>query len=311
MNTSIQPDSADKQPREDHDSPWKQALELRFGEFLTFLFPRVAESVDLSKPMEFLDKELQQIAPKAHKGRTYADKLVKVQLKDGKSQWLLVHVEVQGAKDNHFAERMYRYFARIRERYRHQVVSLAVLTDSNPSFVPSHYEVETLGCKLVFEFPVFKLWDWKDRVDELLASENMFAWVVAAQLQAKRYRAGRPRLKEKIRLLRILYTRGYSETEVLELFALFDWMMSLSDNLSREFMQAHEEIEREFKMRYVTSTERIARQEGRLEGELKGRMEAGVKMVSELGVSASNVSKTLQIPLEELLARLKSINDTQ
>ncbi|WP_418138596.1 hypothetical protein AB8616_21535 [Marinomonas sp. RS-M-Aa-14] len=42
---------------DDHDSPWKEALEQRFPEFLALLFPDVYEQVDWSQGREFLDKE--------------------------------------------------------------------------------------------------------------------------------------------------------------------------------------------------------------------------------------------------------------
>ncbi|BDX03979.1 hypothetical protein MACH16_27270 [Marinomonas pontica] len=68
---------------DDHDSPWKEALEQRFPEFLALLFPDVYEQVDWSQGREFLDKELQQVVQDAELGRRYADKLVKVFARDG------------------------------------------------------------------------------------------------------------------------------------------------------------------------------------------------------------------------------------
>lgn len=86
-----------------------------------------ALSVKLKTPPEFLDKELQKIVNQAPEGRQYADKLVKVQLNDGKEIWLLIHVEVQGEPEAAFAQRMYTYYQRILSRYKKEVVSLAVL----------------------------------------------------------------------------------------------------------------------------------------------------------------------------------------
>jgi len=39
---------------------------------------------------------------------------------------------------------------------------------------PSTYGFSVLGCKHTLEFPVSKLTDYEDKLDELLASENVF-----------------------------------------------------------------------------------------------------------------------------------------
>ncbi|WP_235818923.1 hypothetical protein [Vreelandella massiliensis] len=131
----------------DHDSPWKMALEGYFQEFLDLLFPPIHEQVDWSKGYSFLDKELQQITPDANSGRRYADKLTKVYANDGSETWVLIHLEVQGEPEDTFAERMYTYQYRLRDRYGVDVVSLAVLADTRDSFRPTtfHYLINAGG----------------------------------------------------------------------------------------------------------------------------------------------------------------------
>ena len=50
-------------PPAEYDNPWKEALEEEFESFLALCFPEVHAGIDWSQPVEFLDKELQQIAP--------------------------------------------------------------------------------------------------------------------------------------------------------------------------------------------------------------------------------------------------------
>lgn len=69
--------------RDDLDSPWKEALERYFPEFMELLFPEVAREVDWSREFEFCDTELQKIVRDSEAGRRYADKLVKVYVLDG------------------------------------------------------------------------------------------------------------------------------------------------------------------------------------------------------------------------------------
>ncbi len=63
---------------DDYDSPWKEALEIYFKEFMDFFFPWIASEIDWTKKYKFRDKEFQQIVRDASLGRRYADKLVSV-----------------------------------------------------------------------------------------------------------------------------------------------------------------------------------------------------------------------------------------
>jgi hypothetical protein len=143
----------------DHDTPWKEALEHHFPEFLSLLFPQVHAGIDWSKDHHFLDKELQKVVREANSGRRYADKLVRVYAADGKETWLLIHIEVQGEPEADFAERMYRYNYRLFDRYSIEIISLAVLADASERYRPQSYQRQRWGCQLTFQFPIAKLLD--------------------------------------------------------------------------------------------------------------------------------------------------------
>ncbi|WP_223833795.1 RpnC/YadD family protein [Spirosoma profusum] len=102
---------------------WKAILEDVFDDFLRFFYPNADDLFDFDKGFGYLDKELEQLFPPeqdTYQPR-YVDKLVKVfTQKAGKpiEQWILVHIEVQGYKDPHFAERMFQYYYRIFDKYR-------------------------------------------------------------------------------------------------------------------------------------------------------------------------------------------------
>lgn len=254
----------------DHDSPWKMALDAYFQEFLDLLFPAIHEQVDWSKGYSFLDKELQQITPDAESGRRYADKLIQVYAKDGSETWVLVHVEVQGEPEAAFAERMYTYQYRLRDRYGVDVVSLAVLADTREGFRPTTFRYERWGCALTFTFPTAKLIDWEVRWAELEASANVFALVVMAQVQARRVKDGATRKDVKVALIRLLYERGYSREQVVRLFNIIDWMLQLPRALERDFVRAVDTIQEEKHMPYMNTIERLAREEGLQEGRQEG-----------------------------------------
>ncbi len=264
---------SDHQRPSDHDSPWKDALEWYFQDFLALLFPVIHAEIDWSRGYSFLDKELQQITVDAQTGRRYADKLVKVHAHDRSETWVLIHVEVQGEPEHEFAERMYTYQYRLRDRYGIGVVSLAVLADTRASFRPTAFRDARWGCELTFSFPMVKLIDWESRWETLQASDNVFALVVMAQIKAKRLRDGQARKETKLVLIRLLYERGYRREQIQRLFNLIDWMIQLPPGLEPDFLQAVYAIEEEKQMPYINTAERLGMEKGREEGRQKGREE--------------------------------------
>ncbi len=121
------------------DSAWKVAVEDLFEYFLSLFFPHIHKDIDFSKGYEFLEQELKEIIKHSKTGSRHTDKLVKVYLIDGSEQWLLIHIEIQGYKQKDFPERMYVYNYRIFDRFRKEVISLALLTDADPKFRPNRY----------------------------------------------------------------------------------------------------------------------------------------------------------------------------
>lgn len=274
------------QRQADYDSPWKMALDAYFKEFLELLFPTIHVQINWAHGYGFLDKELQQITANATSGRRYADKLIKVFAKDGQETWVLIHVEIQGEPEESFAQRMYTYNYRLRDRYQVDVVSLAVLADTRYSFRPTEFSYHRWGCKLNFTFPIFKLIDWESYWDKLESSNNVFALVVMAQIHAKRLKDGASLEQVKIGLIRLLYERGYSREQVVELFNIIDWMIKLPQGLEQSFVQKVYEIQEETQMAYINTVERYERrmavEEGLQIGLEKGRQEGRQEALQNL-----------------------------
>ncbi|MGH7455984.1 MAG: hypothetical protein ACRENG_31815, partial [bacterium] len=64
----------------EQDSPWKEALEELFEDFLEKFFPHIHKEIDFSKGYEFLEQELKEITKHSKTGKRHSDKLVKVYL---------------------------------------------------------------------------------------------------------------------------------------------------------------------------------------------------------------------------------------
>lgn len=160
------------------DTLWKGLIEDLFPEFLEFFYPRAVNLLDEKASFEFLDKELQELfpTPDGKAPPKFVDKLVRVRLRTEEENWALFHVEVQGYPDKNFAERMFEYYYRIRDRYGQSVTALAIFAGNVKSV--GHFEEECLGCEVFYRYNVFDI----RKVDEeaLMASKNPFSLVVLA-----------------------------------------------------------------------------------------------------------------------------------
>ncbi|MGR9014602.1 MAG: Rpn family recombination-promoting nuclease/putative transposase, partial [Gammaproteobacteria bacterium] len=270
---------------DDYDSPWKDIVEHYLPEFMAFYFPAAFAEIDWSEEPVFLDQELRAVVRDAELGKRFVDKLVRVVLLNGDEKWIYLHIEVQGSRQTEFAERMFVYNYRIYDRYRRPIASMAVLADEHINWRPDYFSYRALGSETSIRFPIAKLTDYHDQLDELQTSENSFAIVTATHILTQRTRKNDyERYQAKRLLVRLLYQRMWDKQRVIDLFYMIDWMMRLPEELEQQLWLEIETIEESKKMQYVTSVERIGiakgRQEGRQEGLQEGREEAEIEMLS-------------------------------
>jgi hypothetical protein len=294
-----------KNHNDDYDSPWKEGMELYFKELMQFFFPGIAREIAWKRGYEFLDKELQQVVRDAEIGRKHADKLVKVWSLQDEPFHVMIHIEVQSDKDPDFPRRMYIYNYRIFDKSERPVTSLAILADEISSWRPNGYTSEQWGCKINFEFPMVKLIDYADKIDDLLDHTNPFTIITAAHLKTKATKDNpQERYTWKWTITRALYEKGFSTTDILSLYRLVDWLMMLPDDLTKQFTQNLIAYEEEKKMPYVTSAERIGMDKGQLNEAREMVLEAlDTKFSSNVPADIRQVIKDLnnRLMLKKLL----------
>jgi hypothetical protein len=231
---------------------------------------------------DFLDQELQQVVRDAELGKRLTDKLVKVWKLSGEETWVLIHIEIQSQEEGLFGDRMFVYYYRLWDKYQRAVVSLAILGDDRDGWRPQHYETELWGCRVQFDFPIIKLLDYESRWAELEESRNPFAIAVMAHLKTKETRNDAHARKEwKFRLTRRLYEQGYERQDILNLFRFIDWILELPEGLKQEFRAELKQYEQERQMPYVTSIERMGREEGREEERIVIQTTIALNMLRE------------------------------
>jgi hypothetical protein len=300
-----------EEPVNEFDGPWKEALDAYFRLFLELLFPHIASDVDWERAIEFLDAELQKIAPEAEAGRGSVDKLVRVWSKSGIQEEMLVHIEVQSQKDIEFPHRMYRYNHRLEDRYGRMPVSIAVLGDGDRWWSPEEFQTGRWGCSVKFIFPIAKLMDYFGREAELEEHSNPFAAFVLAHLKTNETQ-GNPdaRLGWKLRIAKRLYDRGMSSAEIRKLFRLVDWVMALPPPQATAFSRDMEAFEKEKEVPFITSTERVWLEEGRTAGRAEGLAESLAEVISahQTAIEMCLKLKFAQ-PGVDLMPRVRAVTD--
>ncbi|HEY7158381.1 MAG TPA: hypothetical protein VH575_30835 [Gemmataceae bacterium] len=184
-----------------------------------------------------------------------------------------------------------------------------MLADDRADWRPNHFGYDLAGCRMEFTFPTVKLLDLAGRREVLEASDNPFATVVLAHLATRETQHdAESRHSWKLRLVRRLYERGLRRDDVLQLFNVIDWMMNLPPALEQLFKQEAEEIEREKRMPYVTSIERLAREEGKAEGKAEGKVEGKAEGKADMLRRALQRRFPMPVP-EEIADRIQATTD--
>ena len=300
-----------KKTLSDYDTGWKEVIEVYFEQVMQFFFPQIHSEIDFVKGFEFLDKEFSKIVKASEERKRYADKLIKVYLKNGHEQWLLIHIEVQGFKEAGFEERLYIYNYRIFDRYRKQVITLVILADEDPEYKPCVYEVKRWGFELMFRFPLIKLLDYRDKLmlENLTGPFEIITFAHLKNLEVKK--DDQAILFWKIKLVKLLYQKGFSKKDIMNLYRFIDWVMVLPRWFSEKFQDEIYKYEEESKMPFLTTAEIIGIRKGIAQGRELGRQE-GIEKGLQTGLQ-EGIEDMLELKFHmvdaSLKSKIRSIND--
>jgi predicted transposase YdaD len=291
------------------DILWKTIIEEVFAELLRFIYADADQVYDMDRGFEFLEKELAELNPQPdeEKDSRFADKLVKLYHKDGQEEVVLLHIEVQGDTTNRegFAERMYIYHYRIRDRYPGRLVSaLAIFTGLDGDRMPGQFDYSYRGTELTYKYPTLSVLQFSD--EELVASPNPFAQVVIA---------ARIRLKEGVisedELLNIkllaanrLQEKGFSEDLIRAIFTfLRNYVLFEEPETNRKFDDRFKAIDKLNIMNTVELLKMEGREEGIQIGLTKGKKEGRVEGKTEAAeIFVENLLKQSDFALEKIAA---------
>jgi hypothetical protein len=268
------------------DILWKVVMEEVFDDLLRFVFPNADLVYNMERGFEFLDKELAEMYPEPDKGSKIriADKLVKVFTREGKEEWVLCHVEIQGetkSKDRPlFAERMFRYFYRIWDKNEKPVSAMAIFTGPDGKKMPDRFTYEYRKTRLLYEFPTISILDFTD--EELEKSDNPFAQVVlvarTSLLEGKI--PEQDLLERKVLIASKLFKKGFAQRKIRAIFVFLEnYILFDGPEMSRIFkerIQSHDKNN-------IMGIDEFLKQEGKEEGLAEG-IEMGRENSSRLFV---------------------------
>ncbi len=230
-----------------YDSVWKTIIVEFYADFMQFFLPDLFEQLDTSVPPEFLDQELLAIQKELNIPKQITDKLIKVRLKNGSEQWLLIHIEIQTKFEIHFSTRMYLYEAFIFAKHRLPITALAIFTRANTPKMYNIYETECFGTSLTYRYNAYRI----AKQDEvaLTNSDNIFSIFVLAHLYViqttpKKYEQ---RLTFKEKLFELAEQNKFEDDKIERMLIFVNQIMELPIQLQNSFLEtmAHKDPDQE------------------------------------------------------------------
>jgi len=286
------------------DTLWKLIIEGETEPCLWFFFPKMAAQIDFSEGVRFLGEEFFKLFPELQNDsqNRRLDKLIEVTMKTGETQWLLIHIEVQGYVDAEFTRRMFEYFYRILEKYQKPVMALAIFTDDDPDFHPTEHRISCWGTEMVYRFNTYKLAE--KTLADFQDKDNIFSIIMeTAWYNLRRNKPEDTALYDlKIQLIRRFLKMGYPKNHIRNILTFLGFYVNFEDKtLTENFATKMNEIAYQY-----TGTKDISEViMEQLGDQIRANMEKDVNQKAALnlkkeGFTVSKIAKILEMPLEEV-----------
>lgn len=286
----------------DHDRLFKELITTFFLEFIALFLPEVMDYLDPDSVM-FLDKEVFTDVTAGERYET--DLLAQVQFR-GEPSFFLIHLESQGQAQSNFSKRMFRYFARLYEKYDLPIYPIVLFSYEQPRQpAPRQFGVE---------FPDLRVLEFNYRVIQL----NQLNWrdflnrpnPVASALMAKMQIAPEDRARVKAECLRLLVTLRLDRARMQLISGFIDTYLRLNALEQQQFeaeIGRIEPLEQEGVMEIVTSWMEQGIQQGQAEG---SRREAQLFVLRLLRRKFGEIEPEIEARIQALpVAQLEDLGE--
>jgi len=302
MNKRAIADHDNTFPRKKDDPLLKAAFEELFPHLLRFCFPGADKIFDFRKGFVFLDKELTELFPELKKqgGSRFVDMLVKAFLKNGKEEWILVHIEIQGGSTKNFPKRMFQYWYRIYDRYGVDITALAIFTGNKRQQHPHTFHKTFMGTEITYRYNAYHIFDHSEA--ELLAMDNPFALIVlAAQKALLQGKVPEEALADhRLTVARALIQSNKFSHKRIEklLFFLKNFLYIGNEEINRKFDKQIEQLTGgAITMGIIETIKKIEREEVFEKGIEKGKQEVIENLIIKLRLSDKQVADIAEMPV--------------
>lgn len=280
----------------DHDRLFKELISTFFTEFIELFLPTIAYDID-KESIQFLPEEI--LVDITAGDKKVIDLLAKVKYKQ-KDTFFLIHLEAQSYTQQDFAKRMFKYFARLYEKYDLPIYPVVIFSFDEP--LRQEPQIHTITFPnlevLKFQFAAIQLnrISWRDYLNQ----QNP----VAAALMSKMNISREERPQVKAECLRLLTTLKLDPAR-----------MQLISGFVDTYLNLNEAEEQTFKA--VISTMRLAEKEEYMEiitsWEKKGIQKALETVVLNSlreGLSVETVARITGLTVEQVQQLERDLADT-
>jgi hypothetical protein len=286
----------------DHDGFWKDLIDKFFYYLLKRVLPELYEAADKETKPRFLDKEFRDVLntadPEIHNSPYFADYVLEVPLKKGGTEWILLHLEIQGRQGGNLVVRMYTYKCLIFAHYHREPVAIAIITHKRPPNEPTYYSHNHYGTESLYRYNSLVLLELDD--DELLASDNPIDLALYAAKFALKTKKELQKFNFLHTIVELLNERGWSLEDKRDLLLFIERIVNMKDKmLITQFKEILEQENKEGKAMYIPLIMRdsAAEIEGRAKEEKAKEM---AKNLLANGVSPEVIAKSAGLPLAQI-----------
>jgi len=270
----------------DHDRLFKELISTFFIEFLDLFLPQVASQIDRDS-IQFLPQEVFTDVTSGEK--KFIDLLAQVRYQQ-KETCFLIHVENQSYTETAFAKRIFKYFARLHEKYDLPIYPVVIFSFDEPKRAePKIYRVTFPDLNVLeFQFAAIQLnrLSWRD----FITQPNP----VAAALMAKMNIPPRERPQVKAECLRLLTTLKLDPARMQLISGFVDTYLRLDSTEDLAFQAAIDTMgltEQEEIMEIVTSWEQ--------KGALQALEQVAVNLLRE-GMAYEAIARVTGLTVERV-----------
>lgn len=219
-----------------YDAMWKEFVMRFWREILHDFMPDFYEAADTTREAESLDKELHEILADEtgqetrKSSKRYVDCLLKIYLKNGGEEWVLLHIEIQGRGGEAISLRMFRYLCLLFLKYKRHPAAMAILTAKRlkKEGDPGIYRADVFGTKTEYRYHTIKAYEYDD--DELLSSDSpVKLFIYAVKIAAKFRKSDSQKYEYMRKIVELLRGKGWDITQRRNFLIMLEAVMSFSN----------------------------------------------------------------------------------